>query len=285
MYSIIRIPVYLVSISIAIFAGCGQPLPLKNSDPRIDEFSHKIADSCFYGENPEADITDDLVEFKRILDEEIFKGEDTPQTGNSRLSLIADPGNQLTSYPENADLPGAIVARPIAASLDRFNQALTWDDQVEVYSTERYVSYERTYDKGLEEKISFLNGEVNFLDCHNHVVDIGQRDISFAYDTYMTLRRIKNDSLPKEGVIILCVQMLDEATRVGGGYNAFFETMHSFHIYYPIDATNTYRVAASWVSAGGGLWIFGAEANSGNIGEGIVLEFDKITEWVLSGHH
>ncbi len=260
--------------------SCGQPLPLKNADKNINDFAQKMADSCFYGTNPGADLKNSLLSFKNVLDE-AFKGKITPQTEDSSLKMLYDPGLQLSSYPPDDGLPGAIVARPMEADLNLMMTAVLWDDQIEVYGPERYVSLERDYNDGIKE--DFLSGAVDYISYTNHIVDVGQMDISFKYDSFTTLTRLFAEELPEEGVVVLCMQMQGEAQRVKGGFNAYLKRLHSFNLYYPIDGNNTYRVVGSWTEAGGSLFVFGSSANSGNIGEGIITEFDGLSNW-LSSH-
>ena len=262
--------------------ACNPMTPLPgNVDEKIAAFTQTLASHCF--ENNPADVNDNLVEFKGILDD-IYQGQPTPLSTKESLNQIYD-GYALESYPTSDGNAGGIVARPIAAGLHKFLVALTWPDMMEVY-TNRYISYTRQYLEGGDPVKFVLNdGTEDILTYTNHVVDIGQQEVSFEYDVNTVFTMHRGEQFPKEGVLVDCSYMPAEAVYVAGPHNPWMKTMYTVLIYYPIDADNTYRIAFTWIKAGGSEWIFGANANSGNVGKGIVDEFVGITNFVLDPLH
>ena len=265
-----------------LLCGCSAAIPLHKADDRINALAYGMADYCFNPEKKSTDITSTLILWKELLDE-IYKGGMEPDSDTGRYNYM-DTGLELTPYPEDADVAGATVGVPLQATLAQFTESLLWPDWLEVFTDPlRYYVYEREYTVGDREE--FLAGNENYLETYNYQEDVGQSGISFAYYTTMTFERIlpsQNPSLPEEGVLIVCNMMDGEAQRVAGGYNAYMTDLYSFNIYYPISESVTYRINGTWLRAGGSLWIFGAGANSGNVGEGILDEIESLMNWITS---
>lgn len=270
---------YVLALFFMTFTvACNPTSPLDEVDPRMNDISQKLAEDCF---GTQGDVVSHLNELKALLDE-IYQGQLTPQTDKKGLAEI-DQGYELTSYPPDQGLAGGVVARPIAASLQKFIEAMLWDNQLEVWNTDtltRYIFYDREYLQG--DKAAFKEGTGNLVGCKNHVQDVGQRGISFEYYTDMIFARYKDASLPADGAILLCSNMPEKATRITGGYDSYMDKLMSLYVYYPIDENNTYRVLATWLKAGGSFWFVSVGANSGNIGQGIRDDFEGITNFVLT---
>ena len=259
-----------------ILYGCSSNIPLSSTDPRIVEISQKFAANCFETASP--DINTTFIELKDILNNEIYMGGTTVATNKGNLKDI-ETGYNLTSYPADSGTASAIVVKAIPASLKKFVIAETWDKMMEVFAG-RYTTYERTYTEG--DKTAFINDTIDTLKCSNHIIDIGQRGISFEYINLMTFTRYKGEGLPAEGIVQECMYMPNEAVNVSGKYNARMSKLYSVITYIPIDGENTYRVVTSWVKAGGGLFIFNADANSGDVGQGINDDSVGITAFVTN---
>jgi hypothetical protein len=271
----------IVLFSVAIIAACSAAIPLPMADTRINDLAVKMGQDCFGGAG---NIAADANSMKSLLDE-IYQGQSIPQTKEGDLKKIVD-GYGVDDWVEGQSLAGAIVAKPIAASLAKFKVALTWPNIMEVY-TDRYTFYERDYDGDNDTQTveDFRNGTIDAFQCTNHIIDIGQQGIKFEYYTNMNTNVYKGDNLPADGIMVECMFMPEPAVLVEGGYNSFMKKMYSATIYYPIDAENTYRIVATWIYAGGSLGPFGANANSGNVGQGINDEFTGITNFVLDPSH
>lgn len=262
-------------------SSCGQPLPLKNADEKINNMVYAMAEYC-HGDNVETEnITNKILEFKTLADE-IYNGELTPNSDTSRYNLI-DEGLQIQPYPEGNSVAGATVWTPFDIPLGTFIEVLVSDDWENIYvDPDRYIYYTRAYTVG--DKDEFIAGTTDWLVTENWQEDIGQRGIQFEYQTRMTFRRVKDEGLPESGVLVICNEMLDEAQNTTGELNARMQQLFSFNIYFPVSESRTYKINATWLQASGGLWIFSAGANSGNVGEGILDEQTSLVNYINANY-
>ncbi len=267
---------------IILIAGCGQPLPLKNASEEVVTMAKGMFDYCL-GENHQSeDISDKINEIKTLMDE-IYQGEMTPQTDDSRLKII-DNGLQLPAYPEQYETAGAIVGVPLDVTLQQFIESLVRDDWATILTDpQRYVMYQREYTEGDKDK--FVAGEEDYLFTTNLQEDTGQRGIRFKYTTNLRFIRHRSETFPDEGVLVVCNWMTEPAENTTGELNAYMDYLYSWNIYYPKDANSIYKINSTMLKAGGGLWIFMSGANSGNVGEGIIDETTSFVNFIKSEYY
>lgn len=268
--------------ALIILSGCGIPLPLLNADSELNELSQKMIQYCLDDklEEGDTDLSPTVLGLIAVMDE-VYEGELTVQTSESPRKYI-DTGLQLEGYPEEYGVAGGIVGSSLGVSIDKYLTAMFWDDLLEVLTDpQRYLEYDRTYAKG--NKGDFLSDAINYVETLNHQIDVGQRDIHFEYDTKMSFRRMTkadNASFPEEGTIVICNRMLEPVTYPV--YNAYMTYLYSFYVIHPVSNDRFYKLCGTYIKAGGGLWIFGAEANSGNVGQGILDEENSYMNWIES---
>jgi hypothetical protein len=208
---------------------------------------------------------EDLVRYDPLKAEE-YSGVDAFRWG---LGLVA--------HPENDKSVGAFVSRPVSVGYDDFLQLVFSTSWKELFPS-GFRRYDRIYaDHG---DVTFPNGESDRAECDNSIEYLVERGIAFEFESHGIFRRIRDASLPGGEAVVYWDYMIGEGTRIEGGYSAYLRFLRHLRVFLPFRDRLSWWLSASWSEAGGSFMGIDGTGKSGDVAQGIRLDFEDLEKYL-----